>query len=104
MTNMKDFTKGVLQQELEKAKQENEDSLAKIMERFKQMEAERPLMEHNIYTDYAPRSFAFIRMYDGKFSGNGGIIYHGSHDGGGNGGAPTFSVSLTPAKGWQVHT
>jgi hypothetical protein len=101
---MKDFTEGVLQQELEKASQEKESSLAKIIKRFKEMEAEYPLMEHHIFTDFAPRSFEFTRMYDGQFSGNGGIIYHGSHDGGGNGSAPTFSVSLTPAKGWKVHT
>lgn len=34
----------------------------------------------------------------------GGLIYHGQHDGGGNGGAPTFSVNLTPTNGWSIHT
>jgi hypothetical protein len=35
---------------------------------------------------------------------NGGLIYHGRHDGGGDGGAPTFSVNLTPQYGWSIHT
>lgn len=35
---------------------------------------------------------------------NGGLIYHGTHDNGGDGGAPTFSVNLTPENGWSVHT
>ncbi len=39
-----------------------------------------------------------------SFLYNGGLIYHGPHDGGGNGGAPTFSVCLTPTSGWSIHT
>jgi hypothetical protein len=35
---------------------------------------------------------------------NGGLIFHGKHDNGGDGGAPTFSVNLTPTSGWSVHT
>ena len=35
---------------------------------------------------------------------SGGLIFHGPHDGGGNGGAPTFSCSLVPVDGWSVHT
>lgn len=34
----------------------------------------------------------------------GGLIYHGEHDHGGDGGAPTFSLNLTPKNGWAVHT
>ncbi len=34
----------------------------------------------------------------------GGLIYHGEHDRGGDGEAPTFSVNLTPQNGWSVHT
>ena len=33
----------------------------------------------------------------------GGVILHGAHDGGGNGGAPTFSVNMSPEDGWAVH-
>ncbi len=52
-----------------------------------------------LYTDFAPLSF-------GWHSGGmvGGLIYHGPHDGFGNGGAPTFSVSLSDEAGWQLHT
>lgn len=35
---------------------------------------------------------------------SGGVIFHGAHDGGGDGSAPTFAVSLTPTDGWSVHT
>jgi hypothetical protein len=35
---------------------------------------------------------------------NGGLIFHGAHDNGGNGGAPTFAVSLVPCHGWSIHT
>ena len=35
---------------------------------------------------------------------NGGMIYHGPHDGFGNGSGPTFSVSLSPTNGWSIHT
>ena len=35
---------------------------------------------------------------------NGGIIFHGAHDGGGSGSAPTYSVCLTPTNGWAVQT
>lgn len=35
---------------------------------------------------------------------NGGLIFHGNHDGFGSGKEPTFSVCLTPTSGWPVHT
>lgn len=35
---------------------------------------------------------------------NGALIYHGPHDNGGDGGAPTFSVNLVPTNGWSIHT
>jgi hypothetical protein len=54
--------------------------------------------------DFAPYSFYFDVRNDRGRVMNGGIIFHGKHDGGGNGGAPTFSVCLTPTDGWTVHT
>ena len=61
-----------------------------------------------LWQDFAPQSFNFLIQ---KKNGNdwvrwfnGGLIFHGAHDGGGNGGAPTFSVNLTPMNGWQIHT
>lgn len=64
----------------------------------------------HMYKDFAPESFQFDKevLYDGKeewkYLHNGGVIFHGTHDGGGNGGAPTYSVNLTPQDGWSVHT
>jgi len=49
--------------------------------------------------DFAPHSFNFTMcgMY-------GGMLYHGPHDGGGDGSAPTFSVNISPVVGWSLHT
>jgi len=62
-----------------------------------------------LYKDFAPYSFYFvmeIRDENGEWQRyfNGGLIFHGKHDRGGDGGAPTFSVNLTPVDGWAVHT
>jgi len=63
----------------------------------------------NLYKDFAPYSFYFVMhrlLVDGTYSQwfNGGLIFHGTHDGGGDGGMPTLSVSLTPQDGWSIHT
>jgi hypothetical protein len=70
-----------------------------------------------VYHDYAPLSLSFSRygidqdwpIYEtnripSAYIGNGGIIFHGKHDGYGSGAAPTFSVCLTPTSGWIIHT
>jgi hypothetical protein len=58
-----------------------------------------------IFEDFAPLSLYFVAKYpNGEFAGNGGVIYHGPHDNGGDGSAPTFSVNLTPHTGWSIHT
>jgi hypothetical protein len=52
-----------------------------------------------VYKDFAPYSFGFSLVgTDGRAFMGGGIIYHGSHDGGGNGGGPTFSVWACPLR------
>jgi hypothetical protein len=62
-----------------------------------------------LYKDFAPYSFEFVKEYRAE-SGewvtyyNGGLIYHGPHDRGGDGSAPTFSVNLSPSDGWSIHT
>jgi Domain of unknown function (DUF4120) len=59
----------------------------------------------SIGRDFAPYSFGFCIMLGPKnIRLNGGMIYHGSHDGGGNGSGPTFSVCLEPTQGWAIHT
>ena len=62
--------------------------------------------EIRLYGDLAPYSFewAWIEIETERLIMNGGLIYHGKHDNGGDGGAPTFSVSLTPQSGWCIHT
>lgn len=62
-----------------------------------------------LYKDFAPYSFQFtkaVRAENGtwRFAYGGGIIYHGPHDNGGDGGAPTFSVCLEATHGWSIHT
>jgi len=58
-----------------------------------------------LYTDFAPYSFFWTEFSStGQRGLIGGLIYHGQHDGGGNGSAPTFSVCLTPTSGWSIHT
>jgi len=62
-----------------------------------------------LYKDFAPYSFEFCMMRknaDGEWARwfNGGIVYHGEHDNGGDGSAPTFSVNLVPTNGWSIHT
>jgi hypothetical protein len=59
-----------------------------------------------LYKDFAPYSFEFAMMTkkDNKFIYNGGLIYHGKHDNGGDGSFPTFSVNLEKTEGWAIHT
>lgn len=57
-----------------------------------------------LFPDFAPYSFYWTLQRDGKQVYNGGVIFHGAHDRGGDGGAPTFSVCLTATDGWAIHT
>jgi Domain of unknown function (DUF4120) len=62
-----------------------------------------------LFRDFAPYSFAFlIERKDDRDEWrtlfNGGLLYHGPHDGHGSGGAPTLAVTLTPTTGWAIHT
>jgi hypothetical protein len=62
-----------------------------------------------LFKDWSPYSFGFVierRGQDGcwKHFMNGGLLYHGAHDGNGSGAAPTFAVTLTPTSGWSIHT
>lgn len=58
--------------------------------------------------DCAPHSFyLLIERKDGdawKPLFNGGLLFHGPHDGNGNGAGPTFAVTLEPTVGWSIHT
>ena len=59
--------------------------------------------------DSAPYSFYFVmerRNPEGAYEPwfNGGLIYHGRHDNGGDGSFPTLSVTMIPTHGWSIHT
>lgn len=55
--------------------------------------------------DFAPLSFGFAVMRpDGSCWIVGGLLFHGNHDRGGDGGAPTYSVNVQPISGWTLHT
>jgi hypothetical protein len=102
---MTDLTEGALQQELDYAKSIGNDTLQQCIDRIKQRDNDFE-SDTQITRDFAPHSFYFVRMKDGEFRGNGGIIFHGKHDGFGNGGAPTFSVSIGNSREtrWEIHT
>jgi hypothetical protein len=59
-----------------------------------------------LYSDFAPLSMEFSITKNDKLILYGGFIFHGPHDGYGNGGAPTFSVCIDPddKPGWRIHT
>ncbi len=62
-----------------------------------------------LFRDFAPYSFGFVievKNADGGWEClfHGGLVFHGHHDGHGNGSAPTFAVTLEPTAGWSIHT
>lgn len=103
---MKDLTEGKLNQELEYAKSIGNDTLQKCIDILKQNDFYFD-SETSIRNDFAPRSFYFQRVnfYDKELV-DGGIIFHGPHDGYGSGAPPTFSVSINDSKEthWEIHT
>lgn len=59
-----------------------------------------------LFDDFAPYSLLFSVSKNKQQVLFGGFIFHGQHDNFGDGGAPTFSVSLSQTKetGWSIHT
>lgn len=76
------------------------DSLLQILERYNN----DTRGDFVLYPDFAPLSLLFAIMKEGKIIMNGGLIFHGRHDGNGSGSSPTFSISITKTDGWQIHT
>jgi hypothetical protein len=108
MRNLKDYTEGALAKAISFARERKDPSLVKCLKNLRVVHNKGYAYEEGyteIYQDFAPYSFYFVRYTRGcvRFM-NGGIIFHGKHDNGGDGSAPTFSVSLTPCDGWQIHT
>lgn len=55
--------------------------------------------------DFSDLSFGFaVVRPDGSCWIIGGLLFHGCHDRGGDGGGPTFAVCLQPTSGWSIHT
>jgi len=79
------------------------DSLQVCLDRLQRI-AENVDGTVNLHRDFAPYSFTFYVEAPGWCGLNGGVIYHGAHDNGGDGSAPTYSVNLTPQDGWSIHT
>jgi hypothetical protein len=62
-----------------------------------------------LMADGAPYSFHFVieqKNAAGEWERllNGGLLFHGPHDGLGSGSGPTFACTLTPTVGWSIHT
>ena len=63
-----------------------------------------------LHKDFAPASFSFVMWKrkdaseEWRYWFNGGLIFHGPHDGWGSGAAPTLAVTLMPEHGWSIHT
>ena len=68
----------------------------------------QPTVRVVLSPDFAPHSFEFVierSVTDGwEATLIGGLLFHGPHDGFGNGAGPTFAVSLTSTVGWSIHT
>lgn len=99
-----DKTEGQLFKRIEDDIAKGDDSLLNsVMRRVEAAENYKgPVIIMEDIKDY---SFYFVHYNkDVEFVMNGGIVFHGSHDGGGNGSAPTFSVNITPQNGWSTHT
>ena len=82
------------------------DSLKKELDYLGNFGGGSEKVECLLYKDFAPQSFYFEIMKGDKRYMNGGLIFHGPHDRGGDGGSPTFSVCINPddKPHWQVHT
>jgi hypothetical protein len=65
-------------------------------------------MRVRLMRDFAPHSFTFVIEQPAgegwRHLFTGGLIFHGPHDGFGNGGAPTYAVALAASVGWSIHT
>lgn len=100
---MVDSTNGKLKDIISFARKIKDPSIIHCLKRLKYADTNGK-SQTTIYPDWAPHSLYFERIYPNGSKTNGGVIYHGNHDGYGSGAAPSFSVSITGAKGWAIHT
>ena len=105
MSKLIDHTEGKLAEAIAYARKIGDSSLISNLQ-WKRRRYGWEKQEVHIWTDWAPLSFGFALREVGtqRTFLNGGIIFHGKHDNGGDGSAPTYSVNLTPVNGWATHT
>ena len=105
MSKLIDHTEGRLSEAIAYARKIGDTSLISNLQ-WKRRRYGWEEQEVHIYPDFAPLSFEFsmINLATKRCTLNGGIIFHGKHDGFGSGSGPTFSVCLTPTSGWSTHT
>jgi len=101
---MNDLTQGKLTEAVKFARQIRDQSLIQCLRSLKEVEKNNPGTTTHLANDFAKYSFYWERFHDGRFCMNGGIIYHGPHDGYGSGSAPTFSTTVSKTVGWSIHT
>lgn len=81
------------------------ESFTRSLEVLAGLVAASPGGRVRVWSDLAPLSFSWMAVAgDGRLIMRGGLIFHGSHDGHGSGGAPTYSTTLDRAEGWRLHT
>lgn len=98
------YNKDSFKKVVAQAKSMGNTSLADCLKRIRLYEKNSGCT-YTIYDDHAPLSFYFVGMRGEQMSMNGGIIFHGPHDGYGSGSAPTFSICIDKAEiGWRIHT
>ncbi len=105
MTEIKDLTFGKLDKIKEFAQKNNlTNELNNTLERFKNYADNG--MDVELHDDHAPYSLFFVTKRNGITGMCGGMLFHGPHDNGGDGSAPTFSVSLdnNTKPHWSIHT
>ena len=88
---------------------ESNSSLKRRLDYLENYGGDPNTVRARLFKDWAPYSFAFVlekRNAAGDWTTwfNGGVIFHGTHDGHGNGSAPTYAVTLEPTTGWSIHT
>lgn len=101
----KDLTDGKLEEAMQFAKIKGlENSLRNCLDGINRHCS--PDFDGFLGVDFAPYSFTFavVNRQTKICKLNGGIIFHGRHNGFGRGSAPTFSVSMSNEEGWQIHT
>jgi len=108
---IEDYTNGYLDEIKAFAKTHpNGESLTESLQALETICKNREWDAVQISKDFAPMSLYFQIVKNDEHTDtancmlNGGIIYHGSHDGFGSGSSPTLSVTMDKADGWRIHT